>query len=66
MLIIENGGLRMGWWKRVLGRAKHKSLDGAMYRVTSTLYSSDGIADIANLRPWQDLGDIELRRADPG
>ena len=25
-----------------MGRAKHKSLDGTMYRVASTLYSSDG------------------------
>jgi len=32
----------MGWWKRLFGRAGSKLADGAMYRVTSTLYSSDG------------------------
>ena len=32
----------MMWWKRLLSRLTHKSLNGAMYRVTSTLYSSDG------------------------
>jgi hypothetical protein len=32
----------MMWWNRLFRRVSHKSLDGAMYRVTSTLYSSDG------------------------
>ncbi|WEK42420.1 MAG: hypothetical protein P0Y64_13605 [Candidatus Sphingomonas colombiensis] len=32
----------MAWWNRLFKRTGHKSLDGAMYRVTSTLYSSDG------------------------
>jgi len=32
----------MMWWKRLFKPATEKSLGGAMYRVTSTLYSSDG------------------------
>lgn len=32
----------MKWLRRMFGRATNKSLDGTMYRVTSTLYSGDG------------------------
>jgi len=32
----------MGWWKKLFGRASDRSLDGAMYQVTTTLYSQDG------------------------
>lgn len=32
----------MTFWTRLVRRLTHKSLDGAMYRVTSTLYSGDG------------------------
>jgi hypothetical protein len=32
----------MMWWNRLFRCVPHKSLDGSMYRVTSTLYSSDG------------------------
>lgn len=32
----------MSFWTRLVRRSTHKSLDGAMYRVTSTLYSGDG------------------------
>ena len=32
----------MVWWKKLFGGASEKSLDTAMYRVDSTLYSLDG------------------------
>jgi hypothetical protein len=32
----------MAWWKRLFGRTTDKPLDGTMYRVATTLYSSDG------------------------
>jgi hypothetical protein len=32
----------MGWWKKLFGRASDRSLYGAMYQVTTTLYSRDG------------------------
>ena len=62
MLVIEQGVLRMAWWKRLLGRAKHKSLDGAMYRVTSTLYSKDG-KRAAEIRAF-DNGETYLLESD--
>ena len=32
----------MGWWKKLLGRASDRSLDGEIYQVATTLYSPDG------------------------
>jgi hypothetical protein len=32
----------MAWWTRLFPRTANKSLDGTLYRVTSTLYSKDG------------------------
>lgn len=32
----------MGWWKQLFGRTIDRSLDGAAYRVATTLYSRDG------------------------
>lgn len=32
----------MMWWKQLFRRKPLRLLDGAMYRVTCTLYSSDG------------------------
>ena len=32
----------MKWWRRLFGRATKTSINGTMYRVTSTLYSADG------------------------
>jgi hypothetical protein len=62
MSVIEGGVLSMGWWERLFGRAEHRSLDGAMYRVTSTLFSSDG-KRAAEIREF-DNGETYLLESD--
>jgi hypothetical protein len=52
----------MTWWKRLLRRVTDKSLDGATYRVTSTLYSSDG-KRAAEIREF-DNGETYLLESD--
>ena len=42
MSVVGNKGAEMMGWKRLFRRITRKSLHGAMYRVTSTIYSSDG------------------------
>lgn len=61
-MVVGKAGLEMAWWKRLLGRTRQKSLDGAMYRVTSTLYSSDG-KRAAEIREF-DNGETYLLESD--
>ncbi|MGK2911493.1 MAG: hypothetical protein ACSLE1_17075 [Sphingobium sp.] len=50
------------WWKRLFRRKPHHLLDGAMYRVTYTLYSSDG-KRAAEIREF-DNGETYLLESD--
>ena len=52
----------MTLWKRLLRRLTRKSLDGAMYRVTSILYSGDG-KRAAEIREF-DSGETFLLESD--
>ena len=52
----------MTLWKRWFRQERHNALDGAMYRVTSTLYSSDGKRS-AEIREF-DNGETYLLESD--